>query len=262
MYVHNFYLRKSVLNVQKNFPFFGNAILETHSHSAPMKNIWLQQRLKEIGKQKRALANHLGLSPARITEIIAGQREIKAREIPKVAAFLGMSIEDTVNKLSDKFTPTDSSAENTTTIWVKDFVRAGHFSENHELSESQWTKLVMPNLPYRELHGIRVVGRSMDKIYPDGSIVFMVPVWMLEDRPIQIGDHLVVERRQHGEAERTIKTLRQDSDGRFWLWPESTDPEHQEPIRIDHKDQLFDDGGADGIFALGIIVGSIGLKPL
>jgi transcriptional regulator with XRE-family HTH domain len=47
------------------------------------------------------------------------------------------------------------------------------------------------------------------------------------------GDLAVVERRRFGGqmVERTAKRVRLAADG-FELWPESTDPQHQEPIRL------------------------------
>jgi plasmid maintenance system antidote protein VapI len=58
-----------------------------------MRNSWLPERLKELAESGRprsqaALARALGLAPARITEIIAGDRDISAREVAPIAEFL------------------------------------------------------------------------------------------------------------------------------------------------------------------------------
>lgn len=46
-----------------------------------MKDHWLSNRLKELGKKSRGLAQHLGVADSRITEIKKGLREIQTDEL-------------------------------------------------------------------------------------------------------------------------------------------------------------------------------------
>lgn len=59
-----------------------------------MERQWINQRLNELGKNKAGLADHLGLAPSRITEILNARRDIKLTELPALADYLEMSVTD------------------------------------------------------------------------------------------------------------------------------------------------------------------------
>jgi hypothetical protein len=52
---------------------------------------WLKTRLLEAGRRPIELARHLGIPPARVYEMLKGERKIQPQEIPKVASFLAVS---------------------------------------------------------------------------------------------------------------------------------------------------------------------------
>lgn len=49
---------------------------------------WLKERLTEVGKKPIDLARHLDVSPARVYEMIKGERRLQASEIAPTAEFL------------------------------------------------------------------------------------------------------------------------------------------------------------------------------
>src|ERR1700754_3762015 len=49
---------------------------------------WLRQRLRAVNATATDLARHLEIAPARVYEMIKGQRQFQPREIEKVASFL------------------------------------------------------------------------------------------------------------------------------------------------------------------------------
>ncbi len=55
-----------------------------------MEQIWIAERLAEIGKKKSELAQALGLPPTRISEILRGRRDIHVSEVLPLARFLDM----------------------------------------------------------------------------------------------------------------------------------------------------------------------------
>ncbi len=67
-----------------------------------MRNDWLAQRLKELGKTGQGLANALGVNKSRISEIIGGRRGVKADEVIAMALYLEMSERDVVTLLSGR----------------------------------------------------------------------------------------------------------------------------------------------------------------
>jgi len=71
-----------------------------------MNGRWIEDRLdvlRDAGheKSKTGLARALGLDPARVTEMIAGHRNLKIAEIPASAQYLELSMEMIVGLAND-----------------------------------------------------------------------------------------------------------------------------------------------------------------
>lgn len=85
-----------------------------------------------------------------------------------------------------------------------------------------------------------VEGKCLNKIANDGDILVCLDVIKAgsEARP---GDLVIVERRRFdGQmVERTAKRLRRSAKG-LELWPESKEPEHQDPIVLYEPDEDID----------------------
>lgn len=67
-----------------------------------MRNDWLAQRLKELGKTGQGLAQALGVNKSRISEIIGGRRGVKADEVIAMALYLEMNERDVIALLSGR----------------------------------------------------------------------------------------------------------------------------------------------------------------
>lgn len=121
-----------------------------------------------------------------------------------------------------------------TAIWVSGSVEAGAFREAVEWDRSRWYSVDVP-VPDRfrkRAKALEVHGSSMDLEYRAGSVVIWVDV--LDFRPARHEDHVIVYSFQHdGKIEATVKELRIDDEGRKWLWPRSTKPEHQQPLNLE-----------------------------
>src|SRR6185437_6658274 len=71
-------------------------------------------------------------------------------------------------------------------------------------------------------------------------------------RPMN-GDHVIVARRNRdGLFEASLKEYVLNDDGSRWLWPRSTDPEHQAPLQY---------GGAEEVTITGIVKASYVTRP-
>ncbi len=128
-------------------------------------------------------------------------------------------------------------------------IRAGQFSELPEQEPEPW-EFVPVNLPeYQRAHlfGLRVVGRSMDRYYPDGSDVVICPA---HEAGIREGDHVVVRIRRGNMVETTLKEIAIE-DGGVVLWPRSTDAAYQKPIRLSAMRD-----SDEGPEIIGVVVGS------
>jgi SOS-response transcriptional repressor LexA len=74
-----------------------------------MENVWIGERLKALGKRKSALATVLGIDPARVSELLAGRRNLQVSELRPLADFLEMPTERVLALLA-KTEKTESSA--------------------------------------------------------------------------------------------------------------------------------------------------------
>lgn len=200
-----------------------------------MPQHWITERLNELDKKAIGLAKHLGLPQPRISDITNGTRLIKVSEIPALAEYLEMSQEEALRHLNGDFAGLPSR-----TVMVRGAVQAGIFSESSEWPEVKWypspLKGRSKTAPEAEF-ALEVRGTSMNRVYPPGSIVHCLPIKMLT-RDFKEGDRVIVIRQKHDlpECEATIKEIRSDESGRFWLWPLSSDPQFQTPWQIHGDD--------------------------
>lgn len=102
------------------------------------------------------------------------------------------------------------------------------------------------------LEGYEVRGPSMNRRYPDRSVVVVASIFHSREQLIS-GARYVVERiRPDGEREGTVKLFEIDAEGRKWLVPESTDRSFQ-PIPLDTE--AFD--VEESVQAVGRVVWSV-----
>lgn len=138
-----------------------------------------------------------------------------------------------------------------TSVWVSGHVEAGAFREAVEWDRSRWYSVDVP-VPerFRRLaKALEIRGSSMDLEYRPGSIVIWVD--FLDFRPPRHDDHVIVySYRRDGQIEATVKELRIDGEGKRWLWPRSTRPEHQSPVDCDNPPE-----DVENIEVKGIVIG-------
>lgn len=142
------------------------------------------------------------------------------------------------------------------TVKVVGAVQAGQWREAIEIPPNERVTLQLPpdkRFPGVERQAFFVRGPSMNRIYPDGSIIVAVPCIPLGIEP-QSGNRVIVQRRDRNDLfEVSVKEYLVDEEGKQWLWPRSTHPEHQVPLQYgDVADKSLDDRVVIG----GIVTGS------
>lgn len=145
---------------------------------------------------------------------------------PRTYAKLARAVEVQAWQLSGE-TPEPPSP---TTVWVVGHVEAGEFREAVEWDRAEWYAVDVPVPPrFRgKAKALEVRGPSMNKRYPPGTVVIWVD--MLDFREPRDRDAVVVySHSRDDQIEATVKEYRRVNEGE-WLWPDSTDPEHQAPI--------------------------------
>lgn len=216
-----------------------------------MRNDWLKDRLKEIGKTGKGLADALGVAPARITEMVNGGRDISAREIPTMASYLQLA-EAT---LLAWVTGGALAPAALRPIQVIGAVQAGAWVEAVEWDESErYPSPVAAEARFSHLpqFGLEVRGPSMNELYPPGSIITCVKLIDLGRDP-RPGEKVICQRRTDLGFEATVKELRLDESGVYWLWPRSSDPNFQQPLRLPPPNEADEN---EDVRLVALVVGS------
>jgi transcriptional regulator with XRE-family HTH domain len=175
----------------------------------------------------RRIAPALNITPA---ELLFKQIEIVCSQKNKTASLLTQS----VYVLGEA----QAGAFKTAVLWGEDMQYAVEvpISDEYKTAKS---------------YGLKIVGASMNLLYPEHSIVICIPIHEL-NRDIRETERVHVEVTRGGEVEATIKEYRLGDNGEQWLWPRSSDPLWQTPIKIDHA--ALDDSCE--VIIRGIVIGS------
>lgn len=179
---------------------------------------------KKKGLTQQALADKVGVEQPTIQRWEKGKREPELAQLIALAKALDVE----PGALLDPTLATPIGPR----LFIKGEVAAGVWKEALEYPETDWhTFTGRADVTAGEQHrfGLRVVGDSMDQLYPDGSIVECVSLFgRAEAKP---GKRVIVLRTNiDGDVEATVKEL-VENDGELWLVPRSNNPTHR-PIRL------------------------------
>ncbi len=102
-----------------------------------------------------------------------------------------------------------------------------------------------------EIQAFDVEGTSMNKVYPDGTLVYVAST--ASYRAPESGDRvLVVRTNRDGLVEVSLKEYEIDETGKRWLWPRSYDPMHQAPL--DYLSRSEGDVTISGIVVAALVI--------
>lgn len=202
----------------------------------------LNEALKLHGRSQSELARFLGLDQSAVNRVIKGKRQLKADEAERIKLFFQGEDE-----------PPPEEELKARQMWVCGSVVAGRFRAASEWPlDERYTIPVgeIQGYPGAKLYALKVEGRSMDKVYPDGSYVICCPVVEAEPRE---GDHVVVHRRSGVLIEATVKRLVRNGKG-WELVGESTIEEYNAPIAMSED-------GDESPEITAVVVGHFGWRP-
>ncbi len=174
---------------------------------------------KRAGLSQDDLGERMGVAQATIQRWESGNREPKFEQLFRLAEELGVSVGELLN--TDLMLPVGPK------LYVKGEVAAGVWKAALEKPEDEWeTFFGRSDVTALAAHrfGLRIVGDSMDMLYPEGAIVECVSVFgHTEPEP---GKRVVVLRtNEQNEVEATVKEL-VEQEGELWLVPRSYNPAH------------------------------------
>jgi transcriptional regulator with XRE-family HTH domain len=197
----------------------------------PMPMGYLDQ-LAELRKRKgltqQGLADRMGVEQPTVQRWEKGKREPSLGQLIELAKALDVE----PGALIDPSVAVSVGPR----LFVKGEVAAGVWRTAFEFAQDEWqsfTGRADVNAKPEHRFGLRVVGDSMDLLYPHGTIVECVSVFGHAEP--EAGKRVVVLRtNDNGEVEATVKEL-VEQDGALWLVPRSSNPAHR-PFRIDEPE--------------------------
>jgi transcriptional regulator with XRE-family HTH domain len=191
------------------------------AHSMPVGYLdQLADLRKRKGLSQAGLAELLGVEQPTVQRWEKGKREPSLGQLIEIAKVLDIE----PGSLIDPTMVVPIGPR----LFVKGEVAAGVWRQAFEWPQDDWQSFtgrsdVKAEIAHR--FGLRVVGDSMNEVYPEGTIVECVSVFgHAEPEP---GRRVVVLRtNENDEVEATVKEL-VEQDGELWLVPRSTNPAHR-----------------------------------
>lgn len=209
-------------------------------------------RLKDFRLRLRLtledMAERSGFSTSQLSRWEAGASNIPSERLPDLARAYECRIGDIFEEDDSPFTSVGP------TLYVKAEVAAGVWKEQPLRDREEWeafTGRADISAPLEDRGGMRVIGESMNLLYPHGTIVEYVKLFSAAE--LESGRRVIVQRRRSDDTyEVTVKEYFQDELGRQWLVPRSTHPQFQTPQRLDEPEE-----GVEEVVILAIVVASV-----
>lgn len=191
---------------------------------------FIKDRLKEIGRTQKELADYINIKPPHLSAIFKGIRAIQANEIAPMARFLQINLEAFAKALSQNKKNLEVVPELAKTIHKIGFVEAGVWQKALQLPETEWTDVYYPlneNLRNKNIFALGVRGNSMNKIFSPERTTLICCCIDDYPYPIENGDYVIAQRVSvDGEYEATVKRFQKIDDGTIILEAMSTDPRY------------------------------------
>jgi len=184
-----------------------------------------------MGLSAEDLAVKAGMAPSTVRAHENGQNGIRLPAAKKYARALATTPEWIMFEAGPSESVANDAMPVARSVPVLGQVQAGAYLEIPDDPEpSGFVPFYDPRYARATVYALRVIGRSMDLHYPDGSTVYVVPA---AEAGVREGDHVVVRRERAGLYETTLKEIVLQ-EGKMALRPRSSDPAHQEVLIAAH----------------------------
>jgi hypothetical protein len=147
---------------------------------------------------------------------------------------------------------------------VRAEARAGVMRETFDLPPAEHVETPMPIDGAQRAagaFGVRVRHPGAEQIYPDGTILALMPTNSYEGT-LKAGKRVVLQRIRGDSVEITVREL-DVRDGTAWLWPRSNDPRFTQAVKMPwpfSADRMWRNG-EDRYSIAGIVVGAYVPEP-
>ena len=170
---------------------------------------------ERAGLSQLALADLANTSGVQIGRLEKASRKLTVEWADRLAPHLNCRAIDLLYELSEV---------NISGVMVVGAVQAGQWNESAEWPQDSHYVVKIVDDRYSQTIGLEVRGDSMNKIYPEGTVLICRNFDAMNELP-PVGKRVIVRRRNENSlTESTVKLLIVDDEGRGVLVPESTNP--------------------------------------
>lgn len=155
---------------------------------------WLRLELERRGKgAQRGLARALNLDPSAVNRMLSGGREIKARELPIIEAFLQTNGKKTAFP-ELKYGGRDLGSDKLPIVGTGEGGEDGSQPFNGDVVDRVPRPPSLADVP--TAYGLYVTGNSMEPRYHHGELIYIHP-----GKPVTPGCYVLVQIHPKGEGE-------------------------------------------------------------
>ena len=220
----------------------------------------LEQLMTEQDISPSALSLTIGGGREAVRMILSGRsKNPRMDTLTKLAQALGVSVAYLTGDDDDQGeapTPRTGPPSEETGLPIRFRVQAGSFYKVEEADEPiGWARITAdPRFPIGRQWVEEVVGDSIDRIYPSGSMLLVLDVVYAPE--LRLNQLVVVARSiDGGMIERTVKRV-VEIDGALHLVGESSNAKWNKPVKI-----TGDDDSHISISVAGIVIGGYRAEP-
>jgi SOS-response transcriptional repressor LexA len=173
-----------------------------------------------------AVARHLGVAPARVTEMRNGERQVQQREMAPLAELLGMTVRAQQTEIIEQVAQIPYLGEVAQGIWLEQ-----SFADPDMPEFVPYDRRPGDPIP-DDMFSVTPKGTSMNLRFRDPGMRLICHRIPFTENAYHSGDLVIVERQAHDLCEMTCKRVEIGADGVHWLHSESDDASFAEPWRI------------------------------
>lgn len=198
--------------------------------------IRVKERMEALGLNAFETAKRANLGASYVRDILRGKTRVpNAENIAKLAAVLETTVDYLMDRSNDSTLRVVAAKVEGVPVLGRVAANTWYTADDDVIDVDTDDIERIPSIsgyPVEWQFGMIVDGNCLNKVANDGDRLVCLDL-IKSGTPIMEGDLIIVERSKFGGQmrQRTAKRVKKTKAG-YELWPESTDPAHQEPILL------------------------------
>jgi len=188
---------------------------------------WLKRVMAERQLSQAALGRILGIERQQVYRVLKGARRLTSDELLKIAKELNVELPASHQPKAPEIRYIKVVGEVAAGVW--------HDVTYQDFAEFEIPYAYEPKWPPEAVKALIVRGESVNRKAQDGDKIAIL-MYEYAPRTFREGDYVVAERRRGDLIECTVKLVKGSERTGWELWPDSTDPRYQEPLRLGEHD--------------------------